>query len=171
MKERKNMTDNNKEFETNLPTGFFVMEEEWLSDINNKDYKKANLNDFEDGVNPYDDASVLLKGSCNLFAFALHKKYGYTCLNLQTESNSNAHYFCKASYMEKEVYIDVRGITANLNDVISTFTAGEKYNIIEYDFRNEKILSKADEHGLEFAEHLINILPDFYNVNGLGGAL
>lgn len=72
---------------------------------------------------------------------------------------------------KKDVYIDVRGITANLNDVISKFTVGEKYEIVEYDFRNEKVLSKAGKHGLEFAEHIINIYPDFYNVNNLGGVL
>lgn len=73
--------------------------------------------------------------------------------------------------MGKDVYIDVRGITVNLNDIISTFASGKKYDIVDYDFRDEKVLSKADKHGLEFAEHIINIHPDFYNVNGLGGAL
>lgn len=165
------MPDNNEVFEANLPTGFFVIGEECLPDIRNPKYETTNLDDFEGEENPYEYANVFLKGSCQLFALALHEKYGYVCLNLQAESSPHTHYFCKANYMGKDVYIDIRGITANLNDIISTFIAGKEYDIVDYDFRDEKVLSKADKHGLEFAEHIINIHPDFYNVNGLGGAL
>lgn len=156
---------------TTLPTGFFKDGEKGLQAIKNPKYETSDPDDFEDGINPYIDADVFIHGSCQLFAFALHNKYKYTGLNLQTESNENAHYFCKANYMGKDVYIDVRGITANLNDVISQFIYREKYEIVEYDFRNEKVLSKEEAHGLEFAEHIINIHPNFYNINDLGGAL
>lgn len=165
------MADNNEVFEANLPTGFFRDGEKGLHTIENPKYETSDPDDFEGEENLYENAEIFLKGSCQLFALALHEKYGYVCLNLQTESNSNAHYFCKANYMGKDVYIDVRGITVNLNDIISTFASGKKYDIVDYDFRDEKVLSKADKHGLEFAEHIINIHPDFYNVNGLGGAL
>ena len=153
-----------------LPTGFFKNGEKYLQTIKNPKYETSNPDDFEDGINPYIDADVFLHGSCQLFAFALHNKYEYTGLNLQTESNEYAHFFCKANFMGKDVYIDVRGITENLNDVISQFIYREKYEIVEYDFKNEKVLSKEEAHGLEFAEHIINIHPDFYNINGLGGA-
>ena len=76
----------------------------------------------------------------------------------------------QSKFHRKRIYIDVRGITENLNDVISQFIYREKYEIVEYDFKNEKVLSKEEAHGLEFAEHILNIHPDFYNINGLGGA-
>ncbi len=67
----------------------------------------------------------------------------------------------------KEVYIDVRGITTDLNKVISEFISREGYGIVPYDFTNERVLSKADSHGLEFAEQIINGYPYFYDVNQL----
>lgn len=162
------MLSNDEKIKRTLPTGFYVLGYECLYDISNKKYEEKNPDDFEDGDNPYEDASVFLHVSCQLFALALQRKYGYSARNLQNEKNTYAHYFCKSSYQGKEVYIDVRGITTDLNKVISEFVLGEGYRIVPYDFVDERVLSKADSHGLEFAEQIINGYPYFYDVNQLG---
>lgn len=161
------MVGNNETVNLNIPTGFWVIGEECLADIRNKDFEKTNLDDFVDCINSYYDASVFLKGSCQLFALGLHEKYGYETLNLRTELNPNAHYFCKTNYMGKEVYIDVRGVTENLNDVVSPFVYGKQYQIITYNFEDEQVLSKEDKYGLEFAKRIINAYSYFYNINEL----
>ena len=54
---------------------------------------------------------------------------------------------------------------------ISEFIHEETYEIVTYNYKNEKILSKEDKHDIEFAKHIINIYPDFYNIKELGGML
>lgn len=90
------MFSNDEKIEENLPTGFYVLGYDSLHDISNKKYEETNPDDFEDGYNPYENASVFLHGSCQLFALALQRKYGYSAWNLQVEGNTHAHYFCSA---------------------------------------------------------------------------
>lgn len=163
------MLSNDEKIKNNLPTGFYLLGYECLYDIGNKKYEEISPDDFEEEYNPYDNAWVFLHGSCQLFALALQRKYGYTALNLQVDESPHAHYFCKSSYEGKEVYIDVRGITADLNEVISKFVFKKKYKIVPYDFAEERVLSKADKHGLEFAEQIINDYSYFYDVSQLDG--
>ncbi len=161
------MSNNIKNFSKKISTGYYLKGYHKLRCIENKQYEEINLENFEDGDNPYDDAWIFLHGSCQLFALALQRKYGYLAVNLQINGNSNAHYFCQSSYKGKTVYIDVRGITTDLNDVISEFIYKDyDYKIIKYNFGEER-LSKADEHGLKFAEQIIEDNPEFYDVNRL----
>lgn len=151
------MSETNNELEKKLPTGFFVIGENCLQDIKNRNYETTTLDNFEDEYNLYENAEIFLKGSCQLFALALHEKYGYSALRLQTETNINAHFFCQVNYKGKDIYIDVRGMTINLNDIISMYISDEDYKIVSYDFTDEKILNKDEKHGHEFAKHVINI--------------
>ncbi len=131
-----------------------------LRGIINKRYEEIN-----DPESPYEDASIFLHGSCNLFAFTLQRKYGYNGINLQLPKNSNAHYFCKSKYNGKTFYIDVRGITTNLNEIISEFIhKNENYKIIPYDFAEEKVLKKEDVYGIKFAEQIIEDNLEFYDI-------
>lgn len=71
------MADNNEVFEANLPTGFFRDGEKGLHTIENPKYETSDPDDFEGEENLYENAEIFLKGSCQLFALALHEKYGY----------------------------------------------------------------------------------------------
>ena len=162
------MSNTNMESIEKISTGYYMIGDDKLKSVENKKYEEVNLDIFEDGVNPYDNARVFLHGSCQLFALALQKKYGYSALNLQIKNNLNSHYFCQSNYKGKNVYIDVRGITTDLNDVIFEFTSGNNdYKIDLYEFADESILSKSDEHGLEFAEQIIEESPEFYDIKKL----
>lgn len=53
------MLSNDEKIERHLLTGFYVLGYEGLHDISNKKYEEINPDDFEDGDNPYENASVL----------------------------------------------------------------------------------------------------------------
>ena len=75
------------------------------------------------------DFSLLdfLHGYCNYFSLALHNTYGYEVMNLYDYDKTLIHSFC----IYKNNYIDVRGITPNLNEFLIDFedwvTTGDFY--------------------------------------------
>ncbi len=62
-----------------------------------------------DGIDscPYEgaDGTIFLKGSCNLFANMLKKKYGYDVFS--ANCGKDCHWFCKTTYDGKTLYVDV----------------------------------------------------------------
>ena len=151
--------------EKTIKTGFYNMKNQKLQDINNPNYKDYIFKNGEDNV--YEDANIFLHGSCQLFALALHKKFGYDAYKLETHDNSFAHCFCKSNYKGIDFFIDVRGITSDINDVISEFTSNANYNIDNYKFVDKKTLEDSELEGLKFADYIIKKYSKFYDVNQL----
>jgi len=58
-----------------------------------------------------------LHGYCNYFSLALHNTYGYEVMNLYNYDKTLIHSFC----IYKNNYIDIRGITSNLNEFLIDF--------------------------------------------------
>ena len=109
---------------------------------------------------PYEDADVFRQGSCQLFAFALHEKYGYPVYKLQI--NLAFHIFCKSP--DGTQYIDVRGITSDFHAFIEELNVpnidvdcSQKYEWEADDFTGE-----FDDIGLAFARALIKAAPERY---------
>lgn len=145
-----------------MRTGYYLTGNSNFLDVENEEY--AELPElFEGASSPYEYADVFLHGSCQLFALELHNRYGYEGLNLQVPGNENRHFFCTTNVGGKDVYIDVRGITDNLDDLIDEFVFDD-YEIVEYDFSDEKNLSEADKVGLDFARQIIDNNRELYEI-------
>lgn len=67
----------------------------------------------------YANGTIFLKGSCNLFANTLKKKFGYDVFNV--ECAEGCHWFCKTIYGGKTLYIDARGGTSDFDEFRSWY--------------------------------------------------
>lgn len=72
------------------------------------------------------NAFYYLHGICHEFALALNEIFGYDIvlwINFDEDIHSNAlvHAFNTFTYNGKQYYVDVRGITDDLNDIIDEF--------------------------------------------------
>lgn len=96
-----------------------------------KDYMEGeNCNTFEwmdmiDSVYETIDVSVVspysfLHGYCFMFALALNKIYGYPIV-LFKNPDYYIHAFCEVKQEDRTLYIDVRGITTDINELFEEF--------------------------------------------------
>ncbi len=116
---------------------------------------------YEDIVeSPYTNAYDLHMGSCDLFALALHDKYGYEMCRI--DYYHSFHMFCRTEKDGKIVYIDASGMSSNLQDL----QLGQKIELDKVYTVNElKCDGEFDDVGLGFARRLIERYPDYYDVN------
>ena len=113
---------------------------------------------------PYVSADDFLMGSCELFALALHYKYGYDVFEI-VSGGKMVHTFCIGD--EFKAFIDVRGITSNINDFMDgvMISSGTDYGIRPRDISEDQRLSNEwDSLAMEFANAIINRHPDYYDV-------
>lgn len=113
---------------------------------------------------PYASADDFLMGSCELFALALHNKYGYDVFEVVSDGKM-VHTFCKED--DFNAFIDVRGITENINDFMDgvMISSGTDYEIRPRDISEDQRLSNEwDSLAMEFANAIINRHPDYYDV-------
>lgn len=111
---------------------------------------------------PYTNAWDFLHGACDLFAYVLHKKFGFTIFELIDKSNHMVHCFCKSYYCERDVYIDVRGATTDIKEFFSEFNNGAKItckNILEPNFKDDWV-----QTGIVFASAIIEKYYDYYDI-------
>ena len=130
-----------------------------LESVKNIFFKESDDEDVQDSVDyQFENASVFLHGACHLFALALHEKYGYPVYQLYYRDSVYFHAFCKAVYHKQVAFIDVRGITTNEEEFVSTLEPGlsRDYLIGKRDIRNDKLLQEeGDAFGIKFARALI----------------
>ncbi len=135
-----------------------------IESLNNIEYSDFfKLPDDDDF--PYDTAYPLLCGSCNYFALALQKKFGYNPYIIEEIKEKGFHAYCQIYKNGKWYYIDARGITSSFNefmDIAKIFVKDEyiirpvssddiadweddrNYNAEAYAF-SEKIIEKFKE--------------------------
>ena len=123
-----------------------------------------------ENITPYD----FLHGYCLIFALALHKKFQYSIYVIKNENNAIVHYYCKPTYKDKPLYIDVRGITNDFDAFADEFEDFiEKNEIFSHNtpVNIEKIenMIKKDktEAVLQTAFYIIDDQPNGYNINYL----
>ncbi len=82
------------------------------------------------------NADIFRQGVCQLFAYALHKRFRYEVYKIQVEKGF--HVFCKTL---DNKYIDVRGITSSFDDFVKgtglsylTNDTSTVYTFVEEDF-------------------------------------
>lgn len=64
---------------------------------------------------------VFLHGYCDTFAFALHEQYGYEIEYARDEDNHLIHAYCVDYSGSTPLYIDIRGITDNFEELMEDF--------------------------------------------------
>ena len=114
---------------------------------------------------PYDDASVFLHGSCDLFTWKLHKKYGYERYKAVDKNGNLIHSFGKSTYQGKEVYIDVRGATTNFDRFFSEFKTSSCEEV--HFCKDMEIPCNGHEYydiGLRFAQDIIRNYSTYYEL-------
>ncbi len=125
--------------------------------------------------NVYEDASIFLQGSCQLFSLALHKEFGYDAFEIR--KGTSCHFFCQATYQGAPVYIDVRGATTSWEEFLSGTCADfhDHDEIIPQDIEETKKLNDPDDlyvkDGFTFAKHLIHEHPEYYDISNLQPAI
>lgn len=62
-----------------------------------------------------------LHGFCNIFALCLHNIYHYEIMNVYNYDKSLIHSFCIYHKNNKRYFIDIRGITTDLNEFLIDF--------------------------------------------------
>ena len=65
-----------------------------LSKISNPQFVDLE-DDSSEFHNVYEDASIFLQGSCQLFSLALHKAFGYDAFEIR--KGTSCHFFCQAT--------------------------------------------------------------------------
>ena len=68
-----------------------------LDNIYFNDYQFWNDENVELPL-PYECASIFLRGSCNIFAYELYKKYGYDVYEIKSRDGKANHWFCQSKY-------------------------------------------------------------------------
>ena len=112
------------------------------------------------------NAEIFLHGFCHIFAYALHKKYGYKIFEFKNPSGTMIHWCCIKKYKGYKLFIDVRGITSNYNEFLDEFQPdmGECPTI-----KNIVNLSKYndewEEKWVDFANEIIEKYPEYYFLN------
>ncbi|MDF2880234.1 MAG: hypothetical protein K0R54_791 [Clostridiaceae bacterium] len=109
------------------------------------------------------DAFYMLHGICHEFALAINEVYGYNIVfwvnyDEEIETNVLIHAFNVFKYKDKQYFVDIRGVTDNLEDIINEFDYFEEISEpVEYNNKNaKKVLKKL---GLN-----IDVNKDIYEV-------
>ena len=92
-----------------------------------------------------------LHGYCNYFSLALHNKYGYEIMNLYNCDKTLIHSFC--TY--KKNFIDIRGITSNLNEFLIDFEDWVTIDDFYYKPSDNTLLKIKDKDIYSTCEYII----------------
>ena len=144
-----------------------------LRSVKNEDYSKIQCEDKDATDYLYIDSEIFLHGSCNLFALALHDEFGYDVYEIRNNENKMRHVFCKSTYQGQEVYIDIRGITTDLNECMFEFktnfyncVCNGTYCITPRNLEEDIYLeNEGDKTGYLFAKTIIKRFYQYYDVS------
>lgn len=150
----------------NIISSFWAIENEYTEGMSYED------SEIVDRLFP--DAEVFLRGSCGLFALALHDEFGYAVYEAKDGAGRLLHIFCKATYKCQDAYIDIRGITTSFLECFSEFDedalglklVSPKCNIMERDIEQDRQLeNEGDAIGLRFARDIVKKYRSYYDIS------
>lgn len=117
------------------------------------------------------DVTQYLYGRCDEFALALNKMFGYAIilwLDYIEKKEVLVHAFNVLEKEGKRYYVDVRGITDNIEDITSSFDYYEDPEFKEYSLdESQKILSNILNTDILISDEIfdiINIYADNYTL-------
>ena len=136
---------------------------------NVKQYLRTIENPREDdeGIFPYCNAQIFLCGSCDLFALALNKEFGFKAYAFAPPDHRDGliHCFCVSTYLGRPAYVDVRGVTTDFEELIAPFDDLRKFDfqLVPFNFaETQKLEEDGAEIGFEFAQSIIKRYRSYY---------
>ena len=146
----------------NYHIGFYGLKQEKLRE-KLCSIKSSKSSVIVGGKSYYNVAADFLMGYCHIFAFALHKRFGYDVYSFS--NNSFVHWCCISEKNNNNFYIDVRGITDDYLEFLDFFksdlgVAPFKQKIDDFDAYEDE----WDEFLIEFAYELIDNYFDYYDL-------
>jgi len=112
------------------------------------------------------NAESFLHGICHIFAYALHQEFGYDILELKSNNCSAVHWCCTTQYKGVELYVDIRGMTSDIDELLTVFQPNMKTKpIIDKitDLTNYK--DEWEEDAVKFANEIIKKYYNYYSIN------
>lgn len=118
-------------------------------------------------IAPYFDAQIFLRGSCDLFALALNKEFGFKAYAFVPLDYRDGviHCFCVSSYLGRPAYVDVRGVTTDFEELLCPFEELRRFDFQLVPFNLEetqKLEDDSAEIGFEFAQNVIKKYRSYY---------
>ena len=111
----------------------------------------------------YYTAYNFLSGYCLVFAYVLHLRFGYDVVIISNNSGTEEHCCCYNKYMNYDLYIDVRGGTANLDKLLQPFPHIDPVFLkIEKITDYEKYSDEWNPELMSFANDIIEQYYDYY---------
>lgn len=116
---------------------------------------------------PYYDAHDFLQGSCDLFARALHERFGYEVYEIRRNGSTTHHWYGKSSYQGLPIYIDVRGATTDFDTFLLglVYSMGDDYSITRQDLDAQDVHVDWFDTGMKFAHAIISEHSERYGPN------
>lgn len=128
---------------------------------------RSNNQDMEPKT--YYSAEFFLHGICHIFAYDLHRKFGYDILELKNKSGGMTHWCCVSDYNDKKLYIDVRGATTDYNEFLEEFQPDMGEHPLEKIIDEKDLINYNDEweeeEQLKFADDIIERYYNYYSVH------
>lgn len=147
----------------NFHTGFYILGKENVNDYLKKIDNPFFTEELDDC--PYYDASIFLHGICHIFAYALHKIFGYEIYEILSSDRKTIHWFCLSCYQKKKVYVDIRGATTDYEEFLAEFQPwiGQDSIVNHYKKMNDMDFKDDwEDIGLKFAREIIAKNFDYY---------
>lgn len=120
--------------------------------------------ELKETICAYDEASVFLQGACDVFAYALYKRFGYEIWKVIHCDGITHHWFGRSAYQGEIINIDVRGMTTDFDAFLSglVFSMGNNYCVKH--MKPEDVDTKAEgfDFGLQCAYDLIDDYHEYY---------
>lgn len=128
---------------------------------------RSNNQDME--LKTYYSAEFFLHGICHIFAYDLHREFGYDILELKNKSGGMTHWCCVSDYNGKNLYIDVRGATTDYNQFLEEFQPDMGEHPLERIIAEQDLIDInddfEDEEQLKFADNIIERYYNYYSVH------
>lgn len=138
--------------------------EDSLKAISFDDFNIILTDDEDDNPYIWDTSHIFLKGSCDIFALALHKLFGYETYEIKNQSNGNLiHCYAQSTYNGKPVYIDVRGASTDFNDFYKPWYLNTNYFITPQNLENKLDCADYFDTGFKFACAIIEKYLEYYD--------
>lgn len=125
-----------------------------------------DIEEWENLNHPYQHLSIFLHGSCQLFALALNKKYGYPVYEI-LQNGEMVHSFCIMPYLRQKMYIDIRGATSDFEDFMRgvCIIDGKEYSLRLRNIQeDERLNNEWDDIGYAFARAIIEKFSEYYEL-------
>lgn len=147
--------------------GFYNYDDpyEALSAIDYTDFfEESDDDDF-----PYDSALLLLRGSCNHFAWALRKLLEYHPYVIEESSKKGFHVFCQVYKNGTLFFVDARGITSSFSEFmfgIKLFVNDECVirPVTVSDIEEWEADCEYNKEAYAFSEAVIRKYMDYYTI-------